>query len=208
MMGGIGSGRWRNHCKARLVTEAMALDLRNPKLRTLLASERAQGTLYWSNPRTGSPMGWSDFLLAPVDPDGTRRNLVLHRTEDEFEPRELVPLRLRPAGFAAHWFAGCHSCDRWVRTLYAISQHDRFRCRTCSKLIYRSVQQHDARLDFARRDLSGFLAARAKAPKTFNSQSVTASLTLAAQDRYRPGRGWGRPFPVLENPLPNSRIDE
>ncbi len=206
-MGGVGSSRWRSHSKRRLVTEAMALDLRNPKLRTLLANDRAEGTLYWSDPITGNPRGWADFLLSPVTPDGTR-NLVLHRTEDEFEPKQLVVLGLRPAGFTRQWFAGCRSCDRWVGTLFATSQHDLFRCRICSKLTYRSVQQHDARLDFARRDLSGLLAARAKAQKTFNSQSVTASLAFAAQDRYRRGRSWGRPFPTLEDPLPKSWIDE
>ena len=68
-------------------------------------------------------MGWVDFILGPVNPDGTR-NLVLDRTADPYEPKQCVSLGLRSAGFAAHWHAGCRGCDRWVRALYAVGQHD------------------------------------------------------------------------------------
>jgi hypothetical protein len=183
-MGGIGSSRWQDHVRKRLVTEAMKIDLRDPQWKSLLAIGRAEGTLNWSDSRTGSPSGWADFVLSPVDPDGVR-NLVLLRAEDEFEPREVVSLALRPAGFCAHWFAGCRGCDRWVRMLYAMNQHERFKCRACSNLTYWSVQKHDARLDFAKRDLAGFLASRAKAPQTVRSRAVTGFLVADAE-------GWGR----------------
>ena len=42
------------------------------------------------------------------------------------------------------------------------------------------------------RDPVGFIQSRSRAPQTFNSQLVTMSLALAAQDPYRPGRSWGR----------------
>jgi hypothetical protein len=190
-MGGSGSGRWRNHQKARLVTEVMRIDLRHREWKALLSRDRAEGTLRWSDPQTGSLSGWADFLLAPVNPDGTR-NLVLDRTGDEFAPKQVVVLGLRPAGFSRQWFAGCRSCDRWVRTLYAISQSDRFTCRICSNLTYASVQQHDRRLDQARRDPQGFVQSRSRAPKTVRSQLVTASLAYEAQDHGQSGRGWGR----------------
>ncbi len=229
-MGGKGSTRWRNHRKARLVTEARKIDLRLPEWKALLSNDRAEGTLQWSNSRTGSPRAWADFLLAPLQPDGTR-NLVLDRTGDEFEPKEVVVIGLRSAGFSSHWFGGCRSCDRWVRTLFAISQSDRFTCRVCSNLTYASVQKHDARLDLARRDPEGFLASRAKAPQTARSQLVTGSLAMEALDHGQSGRGWGRcsvtsgtrwvaamrqewekrwgqPFPTLENPLPITGIEE
>jgi hypothetical protein len=206
----------------------MKIDLRDPEWKALLSRERAEGTLRWS--RSGSSTGWADFILSAVNPDGIR-NLVLDRTSDEFEPKQLVSLGLRPAGFSRQWFAGCRSCDRWVRTLYAISQSDRFTCRACQNLTYASVQQHDSRLDLVRRDPEGFLQSRSQAPQTLRSQMVTVSLALDAQDPYRPGRGWGRksvtsgtrflaamkqewedrwgrPFPTLENPLSNSGIDE
>jgi hypothetical protein len=166
----------------------MALDLRHPQWKALLARDHADGTIQWS--RSGSPSGWADFLVAPINPDGTR-NLVLHRAEDEFEPKQLVILGLRPAGFSAHWSAGCRSCDRWVRTLFAVSQSDPFKCRTCSNLTYASVQKHDARSDLARRDPVGFAQSRARAPNTIHSQLVTAFLAERAQ-AYRPGRGWGK----------------
>jgi hypothetical protein len=193
-MGGKNSTRWRNHQKAILVKEAMKIDMRDPQWKALLARERAEGTLQWSDPRTGNPV-WANFILAPLNPDGAR-NLILHRAEDEFE--QLVSLALRPAGFSRQWFAGCRGCDSWVKTLYAISQHDRFKCRICSNLTYASVQQHDARLDFARRDLQGFLVSRARAPQTLRSRFVTASIAYEAQDSYRRGRGWGKPLPTPE----------
>jgi hypothetical protein len=167
----------------------MKIDLRLPEWKSLLARDRAEGTLQWS--RSGGSSGWADFLLAPINPDGTR-NLVLDHTGDPYEPKQVVVLGLRPAGFSRHWFAGCRSCDRWVRTLFALGQHDPFTCRVCSGLTYRTTQTHDARLDFARRDRMGFLASRARAPKTLNSQWVTVSLAERAQDPYRPGQGWGR----------------
>jgi hypothetical protein len=143
----------------------MKIDLRLPEWKNLLAKDRADGTAYWS--RSGSSTGWADFLLAPIQPDGTR-NLVLDTTGDDYEPKQVVVLGLRPAGFMVQWFAGCRGCDRWVKTMYAIDQHDQFRCRKCSNLTYASVQNHDARLDFARRDPFGFAESRAKAPKTAN----------------------------------------
>ena len=188
-MGGSGSGRWRNHRKALRVEEVMKINLRDPQWKALLARDRAEGTLQWSDPRTGNPV-WANFILAPLNPDGTR-NLVLHRTEDEFESKQLVSLGLRPAGFSRQWFAGCQGCDSWVRVLYATSQHDRFTCRNCSNLTYASVQQHDARLDFARRDLQGFVVSRARAPQTLRSQLITVSIASDAQNSYRPGRGMG-----------------
>jgi hypothetical protein len=187
-MGGSGSGRWRNHCKALRVEEVMKINLRNPQWKALLARERAEGTLQWSDLRTRNPV-WANFILAPLNPDGTR-NLVLHRAEDEFE--QVVSLGLRRAGFSRQWFAGCRGCDSWVKTLYVKSQGDWFRCRKCSNLTYASVQQHDARLDFARRDLQGFLVSRARAPQTLRSRLVTASIAYEAQDSYRPGRSWGQ----------------
>ena len=228
-MGGRGSTRWRNHSKRTVVEAAKKIDLRDPQWKALLARERADGTLYWSDRRSGTPTGWTDFLLGPVIPGGTR-NLALDTNGDPYETKQLVSLGLRPAGFSAHWFAGCRSCNRWVRTLFAISQHDRFKCRKCAGLTYRSTQQHDSRLDLARRDPVGFAQSRSRAPKTLNSQLVTASLAREALDPWRPGRGWGRksitafdrmrakfqrewedrwgrPFPTSENPLPISVID-
>ena len=194
-MGGKGSGRRKNFRKARLVTEAMKIDLRLPEWKSLLSNDRAEGSLSWSDSRTGSPTGWADFILAPVSSDGTR-NFVIDRTGDEFEPKQVVSLGLRPAGFLRQPFAGCRGCDSWVKTLYVISQGDWFRCRKCSNLTYASVQQHDARLDFARRDLPGFVASRARAPQTLRSRLVTASIAFEARESYRRGRGWGKPLPT------------
>jgi hypothetical protein len=167
----------------------MAIDLRHPEWKTVLANDRAEGSIHWS--RSGNPRAWIDFLLAPLNSDGTR-NLVLDASGDPYEPKQVVSLALRPAGFSRQWFAGCQGCDKWVKSLYVISQHDRFKCRTCQNLTYASVQKHDARSDLARRDPVGFAQSRARAPQTVNSQLVTASLNLEALDPWRSGRGWGK----------------
>ena len=199
MMGGIGSSRWRDHVRKTLVDECMALDLRHTKVKALLAGDRAEGTLLWSHPRSGDPTGWADFLLAPVNSNGTR-SLVLDVTGDEFEPKQLIVLSERPAGFSAHWFAGCRSCGAAVRTLFAVSQNDRFRCRICSDLTYRSVQQHDARVDWALRDPQGFFDARDRAPQTPNSQRATTWLVIRAVNREtRLRKGSSTLLPIISS---------
>ncbi len=209
-MGGSGSGRWRDHVRKPRVDECMALDLRHVKWKTLLARDRAEGTLDWSNPRSVAPMGWADFLLAPVNPDGSR-NLVLDRTGDEYVDKEVIALALRPAGFCSLWFAGCRSCGKAVRTLFALTQNDLFRCRICSDLTYASVQSHDSRSDLARRDPAGFLESRSRAPRTPRSEMVTARLIIRALDRgaeSRRGRGWGRrSFTAWDRVIDEMRAD-
>ena len=193
-MGGFGSGRWRNHVRKPRVDECMALDLRHTKVKALLARDRAEGTLDWSDPRSGDSLGWADFLLTSVNPDGSR-NLVLDRTGDEYLDKEVIALGLRPAGFCSLWFAGCRGCGKAVRTLFALTQNDLFRCRICSDLTYASVQSHDSRLDQAIRDPDGFLLARHQAPATPHSELVTSRLiirAIARQAEPRRGRGFGR----------------
>jgi len=84
-------------------------------------------------------------------------------------------------------------CGRRARKLFADRHWLKFICRRCAGLTYRSAQQHNSRLDLARRDREGFFESRARAPKALRSGLVTAHLlTDATLNPYRPGRGWGR----------------
>jgi hypothetical protein len=77
--------------------------------------------------------------------------------------------------------------------LYLDSEGRRIGCRQCLGLTHRSVQQHDARLDQARRDPEGFAQSREHLHST-RSQLVTAHLAMAAVEVMaapRRGRGWG-----------------
>jgi hypothetical protein len=130
------------------------------------------------------------FSLSPILEDGSRRLVI-----DPGDNRRKQSIRLQRAqrGWYSGWLFHCPSdCGRRARKLYALPQWMVFGCRQCAGLAYRSTQQHDSRLDMARRDPVGFLASRSQAPRTLKSQFVTASLALEAQDPHRPGRSWGR----------------
>ena len=82
--------------------------------------------------------------------------------------------------------------------LYIDADGQRVACRQCLGLTHRSSQQHDARVDFARRDAEGFAEAR-KRHRGVNSALVTfgiAQRAFAAMLAPRRGRGWGQTSPT------------
>src|SRR5690349_1105274 len=68
----------------------------------------------------------------------------------EWEPITLLSKPQHFGGVRWHFFCP-RWCKRWVRRLYFFPGKW-FGCRTCHKLSYRSVQEHDSRLDVFRRN--------------------------------------------------------
>ena len=193
-MGGCGSGRWGGHQKRRLVEGTPCLDFhKSPWKEVLTNPEAASGKLLYRG-QSGCP-GWTaEFQLAPTT-DAAKR-LTLDFSVTPVKPPQIVMLAQVPAGFTSRWCAICpKDCARKVRTIYIAGQPPTAACRVCLGLTYESVQQHDKRLDLARRDPTGFLESRSQAPKTPRSRTVTAWLAFAAIERDskpRKGRTWGR----------------
>jgi hypothetical protein len=225
-MGGSGSTRWRNHQRAPLVEEALQLDV--VAFEPALKHNQITGTIQWTDGQADDIMAPLTFSLGPISVSGTRV-LIIDPGHDRRE--QSIRVERAQRGWHSGWLFRCPTdCGRRARKLYALPRWMVFSCRRCAGLTYKSAQRHDSRLDLARRDPEGFLASRARAPKTLNSQWVTVSLAERAQDPYRPGRGWGRrsttswsrmaaamqrewedrwgrPFPTLKNPLSNAGID-
>ena len=189
-MGGPRSTRWKDHQKAGLVEDAHQLDVAS--LEPALKHDQITGLLQWTDSRTETT-DKLPFSLGPVSADGTR---ILVLDSAGSGRRQRVRLERDQRGWYSGWIFRCPSdCERRVRKLFALPRWMVFSCRRCGGLSYRSAQQHDSRLDFARRDPVGFLDERSRAPKTPRSEAVTAWLAFAALDREREptrGRTWGK----------------
>lgn len=159
-MGGPGSTRWRGHPRKPRVEDALCLDLLEPGFRAHLECERVEGSIEWRDPDTETLVGWTAFRLAPPGSDGTR-NLVLDRTGDPCEPKQVVILEPVQVGFSTRIYAQCpDGCGRRARKLFERPDDGQFLCQSCAGLQYTSAQQHDKRIDACRRDPKGFMAER------------------------------------------------
>ncbi len=194
-MGGKGSTRWKGYEKAPLVEEAICIDLVALRRAGLFDHPGIPYSLTWTRGNSDTPVAEGSMSLEIGPGDAHRLDVVIKKCE----AGSLVSARLALEPFHPHlggvrWFFHCEACDRRVLKLYlAPSGHD-LACRTCLGLTHRSVQQHDARLDQARRDPEGFAEARQTAPKTPNSAWVTLRIygdSLKAMRAPRRGRSWG-----------------
>ena len=187
-MGGIGSSRWKDHIKAPVVEDAHQLNA--TAFGSVPKHDHTTGILRWNNSQTGEVGAEFVFTLGPVSEVGTRRMLIESTNGGRKQAFQLERVSL---GWYSGWLFHCPTdCGRRVRKLYALPRWMTFMCRCCGGLAYRTTQQHDSRLDLARRDPEGFIQSRSRAPQTLKSQLVTASIASEAQDPYRRGRGWGR----------------
>jgi hypothetical protein len=187
-MGGSGSTRWRNHQKAPRVEDTLQLDVMC--LAPGLQHDQIDGELPLADSRTGEVNSQFSFSLRPLNRDGSRLLMI-----DPGNNRRRQPIRLERAqrGWYRSWLFVCPAdCGRRARKLYALPKWMVFSCRRCGGLTYRSSQEHDSRLDLARRDLEGFIQSRSKAPKTDRSRMVTSFLLLDAMNTHSSGRGWSR----------------
>jgi hypothetical protein len=185
-MGGSGSTRWKDHQKAPLVEDARQLDV--TAFAPALQHSEIDGVIRWTDgPEVTDQLA---FSLGPAS-EGGARQLVIDPGDDR--RRQLIRLERARLGWYSGWLFRCPTdCGRRVRKLYALPKWMVFSCRKCAGLTYRSVQQHDSRVDLARRDPEGFLQSRSKAPNTTHSQIVTVFLAERAQASCRRGRGWGK----------------
>jgi hypothetical protein len=187
-MGGKGSSRWKDHQRAPLVEDARQLDV--AAFAPALQHDQITGTLQRTDGQMDDLTAPLTFSLGPISVSGTRVLVI-----DSGDDRRKQTIRLERArlGWYSGWLFRCPTdCGRRVRKLYALPKWMVFSCRKCAGLTYRSVQQHDSRVDLARRDPEGFIESRSKAPNTTHSQIVTVFLAERAQASCRRGRGWGK----------------
>jgi hypothetical protein len=186
-MGGIGSSRWKDHQRAPLVEDAHQLDV--AAFVPALKHDQVTGTVQWTNDRA-EVIDEISFSLGPATRDGTRQLIIDPGSAGR---RQSVRLERAQRGWYSGWLFRCPTdCGRQVRKLHADRRWLKFTCRRCAGLTYRSTQQHDSRLDMARRDPEGFIQSRSRAPKTENSGMATHWLVMEAMNTHRRGRGWGR----------------
>jgi hypothetical protein len=148
-------------------------------LKTALAAPSATGNLTWTNDQ-GAQLGFVTFAVGAIDEAGTRP-LILRFSDDLFEPKQAIALEMVTVGFSKRWYARCPDCARTARKLYLVPEQ-RFVCRRCARVEYRSTQTHDARVDFCRRDPRSFLRER-KLLQSLHSKCVSLSLIAEAERR-------------------------
>jgi hypothetical protein len=193
-MGGPGSTRWKDYQKAPVVEDCHQLDV--SAFEPAFRHNQTTGVFKWTNPR-GEVTAEFAFSLGPISEDGSRALLIEPSSGGRKQSFQLQRVQ---RGWYSGWLFHCPSdCGRRVRKLYALPKWMVFGCRQCAGLTYRSVQQHDSRLDLALRDPWAFKMARSRAPETSNSRLVTARLTFTALERAtkpRKGRSCRRKKPA------------
>jgi hypothetical protein len=177
-MGGAGSGRWRDHTPKVLVEETAALDLHHPKLRCVPAhTGLARGDIEWTQRGSGWRAHYSFHLAAEETPG--RRALVLRALPiDPSEPGQVVELVGAQQGCLRRWFAQCPSCTHRRLRLYLVQ--GKFLCRQCGGLTYRSVREHDKRVDALVRDRERLMLELQHEP-TMDSHGSLARRRLATK---------------------------
>ncbi len=157
-MGSWGSGRWGYHRKATTVEDCRVLDL-GEFARKCAFVPWYTGFVSWSRGEemvasigyTVRPVG--DGLILQLSYRWTRAR----ETEEDVE----LPIRLEttPLHFGGRrWWGICpllvdgQACNRRVGKLYLPPGGRYFGCRRCYRLTYRSVQEHDKRVDALRRN--------------------------------------------------------
>ena len=196
-MGGRGSGRWRYHIKRALVEDSLSVDVVALRRAGVLGEQGGSGSFEWRDRATGERLGLVLYHVGPAADDGRELALFVVR------PPELLTRLLRLEAFrpqfgGLRWFLRCpvEGCPKRALKVFFDGHRGRFGCRSCLGLIHATAQEHDERVDLARRDPQGFLEARSRAPRTLRSRMVTASLIgdalLYPPNRSCSGRGWGR----------------
>lgn len=147
--------------KAVPVEDCHALDLNELLRRRLFTpGESRSGSLRWTQVSTGRERASVGYR---VDWEAERATLALtytlKRGEEREEVDELVRLvTSRPPFGGLRWWFTCPlvvdgtPCRRRVSKVYLPPRGRLFGCRTCYRLTYRSVQEHNGRVDALLRD--------------------------------------------------------
>jgi hypothetical protein len=147
-MGSFLSGRWGWHTKRETVEQSRTLDL-GALARHGAFRHGYTGSVRWSRGETETDS--IGFTVYQED-DGlvlTLRYAIKQNGENVEIP---IPLETTKPGFGgARWWGRC-PCGRRVLKLYITNRSARFACRVCHDLTYKSVQEHDKRVDALRKN--------------------------------------------------------
>jgi hypothetical protein len=185
IMGGPGSGRWHGHTKADAVEDCLTLDLGQ------LAGEGAftpwhTGALRWL--RGERETASIRYAVRPAG-DGLVFVLSYRCTPPGGAAGEdvemAVGLEALPLPFGGvRWWGQCplvisgRPCGRRVLKLYLPPGARYFGCRRCYGLTYRSVQEHDKRVDFLRSNPESLAAIVNNPGAAFDRQLILALKAL------------------------------
>jgi hypothetical protein len=149
-----------------LVEETAALDLRHPALaHAYTHPEATKGDIEWTQRGTGWRTHYS-FALGPEEPPGERQLVLRALPAEPSEPAQVVELVRARQGCLRRWFAVCPTCGSRRLKLYLLGE--RFMCRECGGLSYRSVQQHDKRVDALLKDRARLMRELANPSMSFS----------------------------------------
>jgi hypothetical protein len=203
-MGGMGSGRWTWHRKARTVEASRTLDIGLvTRGRTPAAGQ--SGTLTWSRGDTiAASVGYTVLSRAEVLILRLNYSWTPHAPGSAPQTVTLdIPLVSRsiPRG-GRRWWGVCPlavngvRCRRRVGKLYLPPGHHLFGCRDCHQLTYGSRQDHDARVSRLARDpLALIRLADAPGPKPVAQLGLyLRALTLVQKRSERDLKRFEKPF--------------
>jgi hypothetical protein len=153
----------------------------------LLEVARGRADATWT--ADSEPVVTGSFQVEEVTESGRSLDLEIHPAwaKRPLTARLLLPLR------RGRRFLQCPRCEKRFLRLYLPQGGTEVACRRCHGLVHRSAQRHDARIDLARRDPTGFLESRSGL-ESLRSRLVTWRLmhdALVAKAAPRRGRGWG-----------------
>ena len=187
-MGGPGSTRWRGHRPQPLVEEALALDLTDLRRKGALSLPLCAGTIEWRAKAPDVCLGRAKWVLQ-TDSMGRSLKIVIARPGRPTITSDVILEAVEPRFGGTRWYFCCpiDGCDRRALKLYLTPGDDRLGCRSCLGLQYRSVREHDARVDRLRRDPAALLSAL-HAFNTGRASLSRARVALKALDR---GVRWG-----------------
>jgi hypothetical protein len=183
-MGGFGSGRWGLHSKAGTVEESRVLDL-GQLVREGAFRPWNSGTFRWVH---GEQEVASVSYTVRPEASGLVLSLSYRWTQAGGEGEDVtIPVRLEtttlPSGGVRWWgrcplVVGGTPCTRRVRKLYLPPGETYFGCRCCHRLTYRSVQEHDKRVDLLRRNPEALAAIMGDPRAASINQLMVALKTL------------------------------
>jgi hypothetical protein len=155
-MGGSGSTRWSRHIPKSRVDECKVLDMRDFTKAHTFQGRHALGFVEFPRRQDEQFPLPVHFAVEPLSNGNhlvTLRYIMLWKGSWEVT---LVPILVQgtPPHFGGirWWFTcpcsvDCRACARRVRKLYLPPGARYFGCRHCYDLTYRSVQEHDKRID-------------------------------------------------------------
>ena len=157
-MGGLGSGYYFHWKKKTTVEACLCLDanywMRKGVLRAGLIFSSA---CRWTDGRTGEEQSAIGYTVDTLDLASAR--LQLNYTNGEETIHYAIPLQVTYPHFGGlRWWFVCplerneRLCNQRVGKLYLPPAGRYFGCRHCYELTYRSVQKHDKRVDFLRKN--------------------------------------------------------